>query len=156
MKGENDIVINDSALKQGVMREQLNITPEQFQEMGRIGVMFYEQGHLEKARSVFEALVRLDPNSADAHSALGALYTRLKRDDEALEHLSRAVELDVERIAPYVNRAEVYIRKMDIEKAVADLRRAVELDPEEKDPGANRARAIALGIHEAFEAKGIM
>jgi tetratricopeptide (TPR) repeat protein len=64
------------------------------------------------------------------------------------------VELNADQIAPYVNRAEIYIRKMRVDDAVADLKKAIELDPEEKDPGANRARAIALGLHEAFQARG--
>lgn len=140
----------------GILREKLGITNEEFQEMGKVGALYYEQGNLEKAQTIFEGLVEVDPNSVDAHSALGALYTRIQRDEEALIHLNRALELDDEQIAAHVNRAEVYLRKQQVEQAVADLKRAIELDPEEDDPGANRARAMVLGIHEALQAKGVM
>lgn len=142
--------------RHGTLREKLGISGEEFRQMGEIGAMYYQQGNLEKARTIFEGLVEVDPDSVDAHSALGALYTRIQRDDDALIHLNRALELDGEQIAPRVNRAEVYLRRQQIELAVADLKRAVELDPDEKDPGANRARAMVLGIHEAMEARGVM
>lgn len=138
------------------IRQRLGMSGEEFRELGAIGAMFYEQGSLEKAQTIFEGLVELDPDNAHAQSALGALYTRIQQDEKALLHLNRAIELDQNQIAPYVNRAEVYIRRQELEKSVADLKRAIELDPHEKDPGANRARAIVLGIHDALEAKGVM
>ncbi len=109
-------------------------------------------------------MVELDPESADARSALGGVLTQLREnEDEALTHLNKAVELDPDQIAPYVNRAEIYIRKILLEEAVENLRKAIDLDPDEKDPGANRARAMILGLNEAFEqaqaakeAEGIM
>ena len=152
------------AEKQDSIREQIGMTREEFLEMGRIGGVFYQQGNYEKARTIFEGLVELDPESSDAHSALGGVLTQLRvNDEEALDHLNKAVELDPSQIAPYVNRAEIYIRKILLEEAVENLKKAIDLDPDEKDPGANRARAMVLGLNEAFEqaqaakeAEGIM
>ena len=139
----------------GVLRDKLGISAGEFQAMGEIGAMYYEQGHLDKARTIFQGLVELDPESSAAHSALGALLTRTEQFEEALRHLDRAVELDPQQIAPYVNRAEIYIRQQRAVEAVADLKRAVALDPDERDPAANRARAMAVGIAEALRAQGI-
>lgn len=119
--------------------------------MGLIGAMYYEQGDLGKAETIFAGLVELDPHSVDANSALGAVLVRMQRDAEALPFLNRALALDEQQIAPFVNRAEVFIRQQRAAEAVADLKRAIALDPEEKDPAANRARAMALGIHEALQ-----
>lgn len=134
------------------IREKLKISPEEFSEMGRVGAMFYQQGNLDKARTIFEGLVELDPHSADAHSALGALLTLQQEDELAVEHLRRAVELSPRQIAPYVNLGEVYIRQQKLEEAVANLKKAIELDPDEKDSGANRARAMVLGIYQVIKA----
>lgn len=139
----------------GMPREKLGVSAGEFQRMGEMGAMFYRQGNLEKARTIFEGLVELDPASAAAHAALGALLTRTEQFEQALVHLDRAVELDPEEIAPYVNRAEIFIRQGRAEAAVENLKRAVELDPREKDPAANRARAMALGLAEALKARGI-
>lgn len=133
------------------IREKLSITQDEFTEMGRVGAMHYQQGNLEKARTIFEGLVELDPDSADAQAALGALFTLQQEDDLAVEHLKAAVELDPEGIAPYVNLGEVFIRQRRIEDALANLRKAIELDPDELDPGANRARAMVLGIYQVIQ-----
>ena len=137
--------------KQQTVREKLNISPQEFVEMGRVGAMYYQQGNFDKARTIFEGLVELDPESANAHSALGGLLTLQQEDEKAVEHLTKAVQLNPSQIAPYVNLGEIYIRQQKIEDAVANLKKAIELDPDEKDAGANRARAMVLGIYQVIK-----
>jgi tetratricopeptide (TPR) repeat protein len=137
--------------KTGTVREKLNISPQEFAEMGRVGAMYYQQGNFEKARTIFEGLVELDPESASAHSALGGLLTLMQDDGRAVEHLKKALEINPSQIAPYVNLGEIYIREQKIEEAVANLKRAIELDPDEQDAGANRARAMVLGIYQVIK-----
>ncbi len=133
------------------VREKLNISPQEFAEMGRVGAMYYQQGNFEKARTIFEGLVELDPESANAHSALGGLLTLMQDDGTAVEHLNRAIEINPSQIAPYVNLGEIYIRQQRIEAAVENLKKAIELDPDERDAGANRARAMVLGIYQVIK-----
>ena len=139
------------AREQKTVRERLDISSQEFMEMGRGGVMFYQQGNYEKARAIFEGLVELDPQSAEAHSALGALLTLQQEDEPALEHLHKAIEINPFQIAPFVNLGEIYIRQQKIEEAVANLKKAIHLDPNEKDAGANRARAMILGIYQIIQ-----
>lgn len=136
------------------IREKLDISKQEFMEMGRIGAMYYQQGNLDKARTIFEGLVELDPDSADAHSALGALLTLKQEDEQAIEHLKAAVALSPRQIAPYVNLGEIFIRQQRLEEAVENLKKAIELDPNERDSGANRARAMVLGIYEIIQSSG--
>lgn len=138
------------------VREQIGMSHDEFIEMGRIGAIFYEQGNFEKAVTIFEGLVELDPESGDARAALGGVYTQLERDDEAIEQLTKAIELKPEEIAPHANLGEIYLRKGRLDEAVAEFGRAIELDPEEENPSANRARAIVLGLKEAFEEAGVL
>ncbi len=136
-------------------KSKLKITNDEFMEMGRVGAMFYEQGNINKARTIFEGLVELDPESADAHSALGAVLTISQDDQRAIGHLEKAIELNPTQIAPYVNLGEVFIRQQKLEEAIANLKMAIELDPDEANPGANRARAMILGIYQTIKADGI-
>lgn len=131
----------------------VEVSVEDFQSIGEIGAMYYEQGNLEKAETIFEGLVELKPESGAAHSALGGLLTYKREDEKAMRHLTKAIELDDGQIAPFVNRGEVYLRQSEFDLAVADLKRAIELDPQEKDAGANRARAMVLGIYQAIESQ---
>ena len=137
--------------KTQTVREKLNISPQEFAEMGRVGAMYYQQGNFEKARTIFEGLVELDPESANAHSALGGLLTLQQEDKAAIRHLNKALEINPSQIAPYVNLGEIYIRQQQIEEAVANLKKAIELDPDETDAGANRARAMVLGIYQIIK-----
>ena len=143
--------INENNVQTGA--EALNVSAQDFDAMGNVGAMFYEQGNLEKAQTIFEGLVEMNPESAAAQSALGALFTRKREDDTALIHLDKAIAIDDRQIAPFVNRAEVYLRQRRFEAAVADLKWAIELDPQEKDSGANRARAMVLGIYQVIESQ---
>jgi len=127
------------------------ITKSQFKQLGQLGVLYLQQGLLSKARLVFEKLVEIDPQSSDAHSALGAVLIRQREDDMALMHLNRAIELDSHEISSYINRGEVRLRLNQIEPALEDLKRALELDPEIKDPATRRARAMLLGIQETLK-----
>jgi len=138
-------------VEQSSYTEKLKVTPEEYLEMGRVGAMFYEQGNINKAHTIFEGLVELDSNSANAHSALGAILTLKQDDEKAAEHLRIAIELSPNQIAPYVNLGEIYIREQKLEQAIESLRKAIELDPDEVDGGANRARAMILGIYQVIQ-----
>ena len=131
-------------------REKLNVSPEEFIEMGRVGAMFYEQGNLHKARTIFEGLVELEPRSAEAHAALGAILTLHQQDAEAVGYLQRAIEINPEQIAPYVNLGEICIRQGNLKEAVGYLKQAIELDPDETDFAANRARVMILAIYKVL------
>jgi Flp pilus assembly protein TadD/SAM-dependent methyltransferase len=53
----------------------------------------FQCGRREDAVSVLDRLIRLDPASAEVHSALGVLLQQLGRSEEALASLQRAVAL---------------------------------------------------------------
>lgn len=155
-RAANKAATNDAPLNGKTPREVLGITDQEFEKMGQLGSMYYNQGDLERARVVFEGLVEADPKSSSAHAALGALYTRTGQQEKAIEQLNRAIELDPKQLSAYVNRAEVRLRQREIEQAIADLRRAIELDPTQEDPAANRARVMAQALHQALKVKGII
>jgi tetratricopeptide (TPR) repeat protein len=134
--------------KTGAVRGKVNILPQEIGEMARVGAMYYQQGNFEKARTIFEGLVELDPESASAHCALGGLLTLRQEDAAAIKHLNKAIDLNPSQIAPYVNLGEIYIRHGKLENALANLTRAIALDPEKQDAGANRARAMVLEIYQ--------
>jgi len=135
------------------MREKMGISALEFQSMGSMGAMFYEQGQFDKAQTIFEGMLGLEPENDAVLSALGAVLTQRRHDEQALIYLTKAIELNDSEISTHVCRAEVSLRKNDFESAINDLSRAIELDPQEKDPGANRARAMVLGIHQMIEAQ---
>jgi tetratricopeptide (TPR) repeat protein len=136
------------------LRQEIDISVDELIEIANIGSMFLRQGNLEKAKTIFEGLVELDSEVFEIQSCLGAFYTQIRDDENALYHLNKAILIDSERISPYVNRAEVNIRKQKIEEVIADILKAIELDLNVSNPDANRARTMLLGIFDAFKTKG--
>ncbi len=134
-----------------IIQQELGMSNDDFVEMAKVGAMFYNQGNFEKSRTIFEALVELNPESAEANSALGALLTRTQEDERAVGYLTKAIEINKFQIAPYVNLGEIYIRQKRTGEAVNYLQQAILLDPNENDFGANRARAMILGIYQAIK-----
>ncbi len=59
-----------------------------------LGIVFYQQGDIEKAIRYSELAVNLDPSFAVAHANLGASLLEAKRISEARVHLQRAIDLE--------------------------------------------------------------
>ena len=129
----------------------LNISYPESCGIGRIGTMFYQLGNKRKAQEIFEGLVEANPESADARTALGAVLVSMNRHQNALPHLLKAVELQPDKIASYVNLAEVYIRQGDLLKAVENLSEAVRRDQTNTSSAASRARVLILEINKIIK-----
>jgi tetratricopeptide (TPR) repeat protein len=136
------------------IRQKLNLSPDEVSEIANISSMYLRQGNLEKAKLIFEGLAELDSELFEVQSCLGAFYTQTRDDEKALYHLNKAILINPDIIAPYVNRAEVNMRRQQIEEVVADILKVIKLDSNVINPDANRARTMLLGIFDAFKAKG--
>lgn len=129
----------------------LGLTPEALDAIEELATALYAEGQLESALKLFEGLLVLRPDRADAWCAVGAVLTRMERYEEALPYLSAALALDRDHTAALVNRAECYLALGQAEEAAQDLDRAIELDPREEDPASLRARQMVLAMHTFFE-----
>ncbi len=70
------------------------ISPVRAAELNtRLGVGYLERGELQVAMQKLEQAVQQDPEHVPAHLALGIVYQRIDRVDQALEHLRTAVRL---------------------------------------------------------------
>jgi tetratricopeptide (TPR) repeat protein len=136
------------------IRQELNLSLDEISEIANIGSMYLRQGNLEKAKLIFEGLVELDSELFEVQSCLGAFYTQIRDDEKALYHLNKAILINPNIIAPYVNRAEVNVRRQQIEEVVIDILEIINLDPNIVKQDANRGRVIILGIYDALKTKG--
>lgn len=60
----------------------------------QLGISYLRQNKLQLARNKLETAIRLDPNLATAHVALGVVFERLEDPVGAERHYKRAVDLD--------------------------------------------------------------
>ena len=84
---------------------------------------------LDAAVELYEDALKINPEHAGAHYALGVVLARLERTDEALPELMRASELQAHNPLPAVALSRVYAVKGDTEQELKWLARAIEIQP---------------------------
>jgi tetratricopeptide (TPR) repeat protein len=87
------------------------------------------EGGREEALHHFHEALRLHPNLAESHAALGTAYRRWGQNAEALPHLRRAVQLKPERHRLRHSLAITLEELGRKEEAKLQLRKALELNP---------------------------
>ena len=93
------------------------------------------------AERLYREVLRLDPDSYDAHLNLGVLHGLADRNREAAAALERAIEIDPERADAHALLTIAYIRTGRAEEGLRQLEKALELDPDHP-----RAREILRSL----------
>jgi serine/threonine protein kinase/tetratricopeptide (TPR) repeat protein len=110
------------------------------------GVTRVRRGRCHDATIDFKAAIALKPTPFQAYVDLAQAYQNLRRFDDALETLSRAVERAPERAVLYRARAQLHRLRSENLAAAADLDRAIKKSPAD-DPalaGDHLERALIL------------
>ena len=88
-------------------------------------------------------------NQALAYHYRGALYVKRERNDEAIQDLNRALELNPRLATAYSDRGIAHRRKGQYELAIADYGEAIRLWPEWHDWYVHRGLALsAIGRYD--------
>ncbi len=72
----------------------LNQDPKNLGALSQLADLYVLQEQLREGLTVYERLLEERPDSAVAHFNVGVLYARVQNWDKAIQHLSKAVELD--------------------------------------------------------------
>jgi Flp pilus assembly protein TadD len=82
------------------------------------------------AAAELENAVKIDPEFAEGHHALGVVYSRQRRLPEAVAEFRRTLELIPEESLPYSNLAWLLFAMGERAEAETSVRRALQLSPE--------------------------
>lgn len=99
-------------------------------------------GKVPAAVRAYQTCLGLDPEYAPAHLNLGALLAQTGRHEEAIEHLSLAVDYHHERVEIYQVMAERALGKKDVVAAMRVLELARKLDGENGQTFVLLSRAL--------------
>ena len=88
------------------------------------------EGDRKAAERLYLEVLRLDPDSYDAHLNLGVLYGLAERNQEAAAALERAIEIDAERADAYALLTIAYIKTGRAEEGLRKLEQALRIDPD--------------------------
>ncbi len=78
------------------------------------------EGHNEEAAKLLEGALNQNPHHADALEALGVVYHRLGRMDEAIDLMKRLAKLTPNAIMPHTNLSRFYMEKGMIAEAESE------------------------------------
>ena len=119
--------------------------------IAEIGCDLAAAGRLEEARVLFEGLVEMNPKDAAARAALGTVYQKQGRLQEALAEYTTAIEIDSMQPIALSNRGELRLRRSD-GGGVEDLVAATQADPSGLTVGGRRAKALLGAMAQAADA----
>jgi superkiller protein 3 len=103
-------------------------------------------GMFDDAAAEWEAAIRDDPESAEAHGQLGLIYARAGRADEAIAAFEKAIELDPYEHSIRSNLGSVLIRRGRGEEGIEYMRQACRFLPDSADAHYNLGVALrAMG-----------
>ncbi len=90
--------------------EVQGMTHEEAKMIAETGCELAAAGRLEEARILFEGLVEVNPKDSAAHAALGTVYQKLERIEDAVSEYSAALGRDPKNPVALGNRGELYLR----------------------------------------------
>ena len=121
------------------------MTFEQAKSIAQVGCELAAAGRYEEARILFEGLVEGNPKDAASRAALGTVYQKLGRLEDAVTEYSAALARDPANPVALVNRGELYLRRGN-RQGFTDLAHAVEADPKGQTSAGRRAKALVRAI----------
>jgi predicted Zn-dependent protease len=121
------------------------MTPEQAASIAQTACDLAEVGQLDPARILLEGLVATNPRDAGARAALGTVYQKLGRPDEALEEYNGALRWDPKQVVALANRGELRLHRGDAGGG-EDLVSAVSADPAGSTAAGKRAQVLVKAI----------
>ena len=105
-----------------------------------MALCYTELGSLDTAQKLYYKLLGLEPNHAQAHYNVGAVFMKIGDYDTALTHFDMAVEIQPNNYYAYLNRANYYLRIKDYDKSIADAKQALII----KDNGVEAAILLTV------------
>ncbi len=130
---------------EGTWAEVEGITVADAARMGRTGVELAQAGRLREAALVFEAMVEINPRDAGAQAALGTVYQKLGRHEDAVHAYGEALARDPRHPVALGNRGELLLR-LGRREGYGDVAAAVAADPEGRTAAGRRAARLAKAI----------
>ncbi len=110
----------------------------------------YNEGRIDEAKKVYEAVVALDPGYVEALNNLGIIYIHEKDFKAAGETFEKAVRLKPSWVESYYNLACLYAIRGDADQGLRYLEKAISLDENVKGWAADDSDLDGLRGSDRF------
>lgn len=122
-----------------------------------IAILLQKNGQLAEAREVYDRILEVAPDDADALHYAGILAHQQGRNDEAVALIQRSLAIAPDRADCFSNLGIVLKAQGQVDEAVAAYRRAIAIDPEHPNAHNNlgvllKAQGNVADAEEAYRA----
>ena len=118
-------------------------------------VALHQRGERDKARKIYEEILREDPKSFDANNLLGGLLLLNELFEKALRHFDTALDINDLMANAWSNRSLALKGLGRFQDALNSVEKAIKLDPKFADSYYNKAN-ILVKIGKLNEAVGAL
>src|SRR6266480_6776226 len=116
----------DKALE--AYRKVLNVDPGQSELASRVAALLTRQDDFPQAIDILKDAIKANPNASGPLLQLAFIYAKyLRRTDQAIDYVNRAIALDPHNIEAYERFCEISLAAGDEKKAIQSLDRAAEI-----------------------------
>ena len=112
------------------------------QSWNSLGLLYEQEGKLDRAREAYQKAIRLDPGYADGHNNLGAMHLKAGEIDKAVRAFRKAHEIDVQAPQPLVNLGNAYLQVKRFQDAVSAFGKALQVGPDSAEVHHNLGYAF--------------
>jgi tetratricopeptide (TPR) repeat protein len=121
----------------------LSITTDNTVAEENLGQALYQQGKINDAISHLEQALRIEPNDAIAHGALGAILLRIPgQQREAMAHLQRSLEIYPDQAAVHSTLGVALLEAGNASESLTHLQKAIALDSANSDAHYNLGNTL--------------
>lgn len=99
----------------------------------KFGLVLFNLGEYDLARSCFEFVLLEQPNKLDALLGLAKILQIQKYFNEALENYEKAIVVDNKNLECYLNSGKIYFEQKNYDKALEMFEKANEISPENSE-----------------------
>ncbi|OVE81955.1 hypothetical protein BVY03_01510 [bacterium K02(2017)] len=111
-------------------------------ELARVAFMKFKMQDYDKAETLFKGLAIIDHTNWYYRSALGAIYFKLRKYEDAINEYDIAIELKEDELSCWVNRGECQLFLKDFEEAIKDFEKVMAMDLAPTNAWYLRAKAL--------------
>jgi len=127
---------------------KLKRSAQQIERLKEGGNKEFKEGRYEEAIKLYTECLALDPNLSGINKLLysnrATALKSLKKYDEAIDDLSKAIDMDPEYIKAYSKRAQCYMETGRYEEAERDYNMVALKDPQDREAKKSLAEAKKL------------
>lgn len=120
-------------------------------EILKKGLDLHKSGRLEDAKKIYENLLIKDPNNFEITNLLGVIFLQLKKYDEAIALIKKAININPNHHALYNNLGVSYKELEKYSEAIYNFKKAININPNYAE-AYNNLGIVLKKIHQYEEA----